>query len=88
MDLDREEALLEEPVNELPPVIRPSQEEIRKKVILEWRELQKGLTPESEPANDIPLVINEQVEYFLDYFQTKIPKRFPSGFPVPAGISP
>ncbi len=65
-----------ETVNEIPPVIRPSQEEIRKKVILEWKELQKGLASESEGSNDIPLVINDQVEYFLDYFQTKIPKRF------------
>ena len=79
-DLDREEALLDLPVYDLPPVIRPSQEEIRKKVILEWKELQKGLIPESDissdGSNDIPLVINEQVEYFLDYFQTKIRKRF------------
>ena len=42
-DAALEEALLEEPVDEIPPVIRPSQEEIRKKVILEWKELQKGL---------------------------------------------
>jgi peptidoglycan lytic transglycosylase D len=75
-DAGPDRALSEEPVNELPPVIRPSQEEIRKKVVLEWRELQKGLAPESEVSNDIPLVINDQVEYFLDYFQTKIPKRF------------
>ncbi len=75
-DMALEEAILEKPVDDLPPVIRPSQEEIRKKVILEWRELQKGLTPESEVSNDIPLVINDQVEYFLDYFQTKMPKRF------------
>ncbi len=75
-DAALEEALLEEPVDELPPVIRPSQEEIRKKVILEWKELQKGLASESEASNDIPLVINDQVVYFLDYFQTKIPKRF------------
>jgi len=71
-----EEALLEKPVDEIPPVIRPSQEEIRKKVILEWKELQKGLASESEVSNDMPLVINDQVEYFLDYFQTKMPKRF------------
>jgi membrane-bound lytic murein transglycosylase D len=72
----QEEAFLEKPVDELPPVIRPSQEEIRKKVILEWKELQKGLASESEVSNDMPLVINDQVEYFLDYFQTKMPKRF------------
>ena len=71
-----EAASLEEPVNEIPPVIRPSQEEIRKKVILEWKELQKGLPFESEVSNDMPLLINDQVEYFLDYFQTKMPKRF------------
>jgi membrane-bound lytic murein transglycosylase D len=75
-DATLEEAFLEKPVNEIPPVIRPSQEEIRKKVILEWKELQKGLASESEISNDIPLVINDQVEYFLDYFQTKMPKRF------------
>ncbi|RPH90229.1 MAG: LysM peptidoglycan-binding domain-containing protein [Desulfobacteraceae bacterium] len=75
-DTALEEALKEKPVNEIPPVIRPSQEEIRKKVILEWKELQKGLAPEYEVSNDIPLVINDQVEYFLDYFQTKMPKRF------------
>jgi membrane-bound lytic murein transglycosylase D len=71
-----EESFLEEPVDELPPVIRPPQEEIRKKVILEWKELQKGFAPESEVSNDMPLVMNDQVEYFLDYFQTKMPKRF------------
>lgn len=75
-DLDEEEAFLTEPVNELPPVIRPPQDEIRKKVILEWKELQKGLAPDSGVSYDIPIVVNEQVEYFLDYFQTKIRKRF------------
>jgi membrane-bound lytic murein transglycosylase D len=74
--LNRDEAFFSEPVNDLPPVIRPPQEEIRKKVILEWKELQKGLPPEAEAAYDIPIVINDQVEYFLDYFQTKIRKRF------------
>jgi membrane-bound lytic murein transglycosylase D len=71
-----DEALLSEPVNELPPVIRPPQEEIRKKAILEWKELQKGLPPDAEASYDIPIVINDQVEYFIDYFQTKIRKRF------------
>ena len=43
---------------------------------MEWKELQKGLASESEVSNDMPLVMNDQVEYFLDYFQTKMPKRF------------
>ena len=25
---------------------------------------------------DIPIVINSRVEYFIDYFQTRVPKRF------------
>ena len=70
------DALLTEPVNELPPVIRPPRDEIRKKVILEWKELQKGLVPDTGVSYDIPIVINDQVEYFLDYFQTKFRKRF------------
>ncbi|MBI5583641.1 MAG: transglycosylase SLT domain-containing protein, partial [Deltaproteobacteria bacterium] len=74
--LNPDEAFLTEPVNELPPIIRPPQEEIRKKAILEWEELRKGLPLDTAASYDIPIVINDQVEYFIDYFQTKIRKRF------------
>jgi membrane-bound lytic murein transglycosylase D len=54
-------------------VIKPPANEIREKVILELKELEKK---GEGKALEFPLVINDQVEYFIDYFQTKMPKRF------------
>ncbi len=61
----------------------PSSDEIKAKVAEELKELgEKELaeneTPESEGeiTYDIPITINRQVEFFLDYFQNRIPKRF------------
>lgn len=67
---------LEEQAADLPPIVRPSQEEIREKIILEYKELEKALHPGSAVAYDLPIVINEQVEYFINYFQSKMSKRF------------
>ena len=61
---------------DLPPVIKPSREEIKEKVFLELKELEKGGNEKIMAPFDIPIVINDQVEYFIDYFQTKLRNRF------------
>jgi membrane-bound lytic murein transglycosylase D len=71
-----EEDNLDNLANDLPPSIKPSSEEIRQKVILELKELEKGRDSRIKATFDFPIVINDQVEYFIDYFQTKIPNRF------------
>jgi len=63
---------------------RPSKAEIQARVVQELMQLgERDLTqadakPDAEGSvtYDIPITINDQVEYFIDYFQTKIPKRF------------
>jgi membrane-bound lytic murein transglycosylase D len=62
--------------NDLPPITKPSSEEIKEKVVLELKELEKGGEPKTRASYDIPIVINDQVEYFIDYFQTKLRNRF------------
>jgi len=62
--------------NDLPPIIKPSHEEIKEKVVLELRELEKGGDIKNRATFDFPIVINDQVEYFVDYFQTKLRSRF------------
>ena len=68
--------------------LKPSQEEISAKVAQELRDLgeKEMVTETKQPAGqpdeaetvtyDIPIVINSRVEYFIDYFQTRVPKRF------------
>ncbi|MFH1060567.1 MAG: LysM peptidoglycan-binding domain-containing protein [Pseudomonadota bacterium] len=61
---------------------RPSKAEIQARVVQELIQLgERGLAQGEQPADgsptyDIPITINDQVEFFIDYFQTKIPKRF------------
>ena len=62
---------------------KPSRAEIEARVAQELKELgEKELAAEEEaaakgkPSYDIPITLNAQVERFIDYFQTKIPKRF------------
>ncbi|MEW6188217.1 MAG: LysM peptidoglycan-binding domain-containing protein [Thermodesulfobacteriota bacterium] len=57
-------------------IIKPSSEEIKKKVILELKDLEKKGDEKTQATFDFPIVINDQVEYFIDYFQSKMPKRF------------
>jgi peptidoglycan lytic transglycosylase D len=73
---DVEEDALDVVANDLPPIIKPSREEIKEKVILELKELEKRKDIKTKVSFDIPIVINDQVEYFIDYFQTKIRNRF------------
>jgi peptidoglycan lytic transglycosylase D len=75
---DDEEALDDpEPVaSDLPPIVKPSHEEIKEKVISELKELEKSRVSKTKASFDFPIVINDQVEYFIDYFQTKLRKRF------------
>ncbi|MCB2190996.1 MAG: LysM peptidoglycan-binding domain-containing protein [Deltaproteobacteria bacterium] len=68
--------------------LKPPQEEISAKVAQELRDLgeKEMVTEKKQPAAqpdepetvtyDIPIVINSRVEYFIDYFQTRVPKRF------------
>ncbi|MBU4277733.1 MAG: LysM peptidoglycan-binding domain-containing protein [Proteobacteria bacterium] len=68
--------------------LKPSQEEISAKVAQELRDLgEKEMVTEKKQAAaqpdeaetvtyDIPIVINSRVEFFIEYFQTKVPKRF------------
>jgi membrane-bound lytic murein transglycosylase D len=58
------------------PLIKPSREEIKEKVILELKELEKIGNEKTRTSFDFPIVINDQVEYFIDYFQSKLHKRF------------
>ncbi len=74
-ELDEEDNL-DIVVNDLPPIIRPSHEEIKEKVILELKELEKGRDLKTKASFDFPIVINDQVEYFIDYFQSKLRNRF------------
>ncbi|MBV1717044.1 MAG: LysM peptidoglycan-binding domain-containing protein [Desulfarculus sp.] len=68
--------------------LKPSQEEISARVAQELRDLgeKEMVTEKKQPAGqadeaetvtyDIPIVINSRVEFFIEYFQTKVPKRF------------
>jgi membrane-bound lytic murein transglycosylase D len=40
------------------------------------------------PPSDIPLTVNNKVEYFVNYFQTSGRKGPPNGFPGRSGIFP
>jgi membrane-bound lytic murein transglycosylase D len=71
-----EEENLDKVANDLPPIIKPSQEEIKEKVILELKELEKDRGYKTKASFDFPIVINDQVEYFIDYFQTRLRNRF------------
>ncbi len=64
---------------------RPSRAEIQARVVQELEQLgekelaqseMQALGPDGKPTYDIPITINKDVEFFIDYFQTKIPKRF------------
>ncbi len=63
-------------------VVRPSRAEIENRILQELEDLgenelaaiERGQT---QPAtSDFPITINERVEYFIDYYQTKMPARF------------
>ncbi|MCF8034511.1 MAG: LysM peptidoglycan-binding domain-containing protein [Desulfarculaceae bacterium] len=68
--------------------LKPPQAEISARVAHELKELgeKEVVTETKKPAEqpdqpeqvtyDIPIVINSRVEYFIDYFQTRVPKRF------------
>ncbi|BEQ13492.1 lytic transglycosylase domain-containing protein [Desulfoferula mesophila] len=68
--------------------VKPPQEEINAKVAQELKDLgenemvtekagQAGHPSQQEAVTyDIPIVINSRVEFFIDYFQTRMPKRF------------
>lgn len=68
--------------------LKPSQGEISARVAQELRDLgekevigeskQPGEQPDQSErvTYDIPIVINSRVEFFIDYFQNKMPKRF------------
>jgi membrane-bound lytic murein transglycosylase D len=71
-----EEDNLDVVVNDLPPIIKPSHDEIKEKVILELKELEKGRDLKTKASFDFPIVINDQVEYFIDYFQSRLRNRF------------
>ncbi|OGP51850.1 MAG: hypothetical protein A2Y79_08930 [Deltaproteobacteria bacterium RBG_13_43_22] len=62
--------------SDLPPVIKPPQQEIKEKVILELKELEQGGKDKTKASFDFPIVINDQVEHFIDYFQSKLHSRF------------
>lgn len=63
---------------------RPNKAEIQARVVQELMQLgERDLAKSDAKADaegsityDIPITINDEVEYFIDYFQTKIPKRF------------
>lgn len=76
-----------EPIVQAQKTVRPSKAEIEASVVKELEELgEKELAQEEKEAAkteqkgkvtyDIPITINKQVEYFIDYFQTRISKRF------------
>ncbi len=63
--------------------VKPSKSEIEARVVKELEDLGAKELAEAEKraskekvTYDIPITINAQVERFIDYFQTKIPKRF------------
>ncbi|MBU1450728.1 MAG: LysM peptidoglycan-binding domain-containing protein [Proteobacteria bacterium] len=68
--------------------LKPSQDEISARVAQELKDLgekemvtekkQPGAQPDQPETvtYDIPIVINSRVEYFIEYFQTRVPKRF------------
>ena len=76
-----------QPVHVVKP-LKPPQSEISARVAQELKDLgeREVVTEKKEPAErpdqpekvtyDIPIVINSRVEYFIDYFQTRVPKRF------------
>lgn len=74
--ISKEEADRDEGIHDLPPMVKPSREEIKEKVILELKELEKGRDEKLKASLEFPIVINDQVEYFIDYFQTKLRNRF------------
>ena len=65
---------------------KPSSQEIEADVAKELKELgepelakeeeEEAAQKPGEVSYDIPITINEQVSYFIDYFQITIPKRF------------
>ncbi len=63
-------------------LVRPSKADIQARVVQEleqsgekdWSE--GALGEDGKPTYDFPITLNKEVEYFIDYFQTKIPKRF------------
>lgn len=71
-----DEEVLETAANDLPPIVKPSSEEIKEKVILELQELEKSKDLKGNTPYEFPIVINDHVEYFIDYFQTKLRNRF------------
>jgi len=68
------------------PADKPSRQEIEAKVAQELKELGErelaeeealeAREPQDKVTYDIPITINAQVERWIDYFQTRIPKRF------------
>ncbi|MFH1035093.1 MAG: LysM peptidoglycan-binding domain-containing protein [Pseudomonadota bacterium] len=62
--------------------VRPSKAEIQARVVQELEQFgerdwtQGSLDEEGKPTYDFPITLNKEVEYFIDYYQTKIPKRF------------
>ena len=57
--------------------VRPSKAEVQSRVVKELELFgEKDLGEEGTPSYDFPITVNKEVEYFIDYFQTKIPKRF------------
>jgi membrane-bound lytic murein transglycosylase D len=73
-----EDESLDNGATDLPPIIKPSREEIKEKVFQELKELEKAGIAQTKGnvSFDLPIVINDQVEYFIDYFQTKLRNRF------------
>lgn len=75
-----------EPAQEKQATQKPSRTEIEVKVAQELQRLgeiqlseeqRRALAePKDEVTYDIPITINAQVERWIDYFQTRIPKRF------------
>jgi membrane-bound lytic murein transglycosylase D len=62
--------------------VRPSKAEIQARVVQELEQFgekdwtQGTLGEDGKPTYDFPITLNKEVEYFIDYYQTKIPKRF------------
>lgn len=68
-----------------PQMARPSRAEIEASVVRELQHLgetelaqeeQLDSASDTDDASHFPITINDQVEYFIDYYQTKMPKRF------------
>ena len=76
-----------EPIVQAQKTVRPSKAEIEASVVKELEQLgEKELAQEEKEAAkaeqegkityDIPITINKQVEFFIEYFQTRVSKRF------------